>query len=75
MLSRLLESDFIYGFRDMYLLYTKWIRLVKHLPSGRYVNGKECEYIREATHFFFNDLSYSMGGWINGYEIWYEKYT
>jgi hypothetical protein len=74
MLGRFIESDFIYGFRDIYFQYCRWVRLTKHLPSGRRMNGRECEYIRQATHDFFNGLSYSMGGWINGYVIFYEKY-
>ena len=73
MLSRLLETDFAYGFYDMYFYYHEWKRHLNK-PSGYYYNGDECMYTKQATHDFFNGLAFASGCRDNGYDIWFEKY-
>lgn len=73
MIKRLLESNFVWGFRDI-LVYAKiWFGLMNY-PSGILPNGEECNYIRQSTHDFFNNLSFMVGREC-GYEIWFEKFV
>ena len=73
MINRILETDFVWGFRDILAYTNLWIGLMKS-PSGVLPSGQECNYIRQSTHDFFNSLSFMVGREC-GYEIWYEKYV
>jgi hypothetical protein len=66
--ARIEESDFVWGFRDIRRCYQEWLRLM-NFPSA-----SGCQYLRQMTHDFFNDMSYAVGR-DTGIVVWYEKFV
>lgn len=56
MLARVLESDFVWGFRDIFICAKAWFYLMRYTS-----NSKNCPYIRQNEHYFFNQIAYSVG--------------
>lgn len=73
MFQRFMESDLMWGFRDIGCYFREWTRLMQ--LKGNLPSGNECMQTKQAEHDFFTSLSLTMGGRYNGYEIWYEKYV
>jgi hypothetical protein len=73
MFERFMESNLVWGFRDIACYFREWKRLMQ--LEGNLPSGNECMQAKQAEHDFFTSLSLTMGCRYNNYDIWYEKYV